>query len=109
MPRMQRTTALPIPTAIERPVRPTRPQAEPSGPHAGYMQHPPETCSRRVFDGHTFWVDVSLCAYHCSINATCKVWIVFQEGSKSRKKFVADETIAPPVEPPAPKINRRRS
>lgn len=80
------------------------------------MKHPPEHCTRKKFDGIDFWVEPSICAYRCDKKLTCKLWEVFEIGTKQRKKFATgiEEAVETPkpveaIVTPAPtKINRRR-
>jgi hypothetical protein len=66
---------------------------EPAGPFGGDMKHPPETCKYRKMDADkVFWTEPSFCVYKCQAKLSCKCFAVFDEGSKNRKKFTAEES-----------------
>lgn len=58
----------------------------------GWIFNPPESCTRRKMDSDKqFSVETCMCAYYCKENIRCKAYEFLMEGSKSRKKFTAEE------------------
>lgn len=62
-------------------------EKEPEGPIGGWIKNPPPECTHKRLDKEGFWVEPSICEYHCKININCNVHAFLLEGRKNRIKI----------------------